>query len=377
MSLGLVMLYSSGMWKAGAHYFLMQSVWCLAGIILCVAAASMDYAQLKKVAIPLLIFSVILLVLVLIPHVGIKAKGARRWLGYGPVRFQCSELAKLAVIIGIALYCERYQRHLATFKRGILIPALLLLPILGLIFVEKDRGATILLGAVSGTMLIVAGVRWRYLLPPIVIGVAALVLSIAADPVRYKRIVSWLNPEETKLGDGWQAYQATIALGAGGWTGLGLGNGRQKFGFVPEHHNDFILSMVGEELGLIATTLVVIAFIVIILCGLYISLKAPDTFGLLLGCGITFLIGFQAFINIGVVTSTLPNKGLPLPFISYGGSNLLIMLANVGLLLSIARKAKPDEVVQDLPIRDQFGESNPFKKSARKGRSEIAGASPA
>ena len=377
MSLGLVMLYSSGMWKAGAHYFLMQSIWCVAGIILCVAAATMDYAQLKKVAIPLLIFSVILLVLVLIPHVGIKAKGARRWLGYGPVRFQCSELAKLAVIIGIALYCERYQRHLATFKRGILIPALLLLPILGLIFVGKDRGATILLGAVSGTMLIVAGVRWRYLLPPIVIGVAALVLSIAADPVRYKRIVSWLNPEETKLGDGWQAYQATIALGAGGWTGLGLGNGRQKFGFVPEHHNDFILSMVGEELGLIATTLVVIAFIVIILCGLYISLRAPDTFGLLLGCGITFLIGFQAFINIGVVTGTLPNKGLPLPFISYGGSNLLIMLANVGLLLSIARRARPEEVAQDLPVRDQFGEPNPFRKSSRKGRSEIAGASPA
>ncbi len=376
MSLGLVMLYSSGMWKAGAHYFLMQSIWCLVGTVLCVSAASMDYSQLKKVAIPLLIFSVILLVLVLIPQVGIKVKGARRWLGYGPVRFQCSELAKLAVIIGIALYSERYQRHLTTFKRGILIPAVLLLPILGLIFVEKDRGATILLGAVSGTMLIVAGVRWRYLLPPIVAGVAALVLSILSDPVRNKRIVSWLNPEETKLGDGWQAYQATIALGAGGWTGLGLGNGRQKFGFIPEHHNDFILSMVGEELGLIATILVVAAFIVIILCGLYISLKAPDTFGLLLGCGITFLIGFQAFINIGVVTSTLPNKGLPLPFISYGGSNLLIMLTNVGLLLSIARKAKPDEAAQDLPLRDQFGEPNPFK-SSRKGRSEIAGTSPA
>jgi cell division protein FtsW len=371
MSLGLVMLYSSGMWKAGAHYFLMQSVWCLVGIALCVVAASTDYSQLKKIAIPLLIVAVILLVLVLVPGLGIKVKGARRWLGYGPVRFQCSELAKLAVIIGIALYCEHYQRHLGTFKRGILIPAVLLLPILALIFVEKDRGATILLAAVSGTMLIVAGVRWRFLLPPIVAGAAALTISILCDPVRSKRIASWLNPEETKLGDGWQAYQASIALGAGGWTGLGLGNGRQKFGFVPEHHNDFILSMVGEELGLIATLLVVVAFIVIILCGLYISLKAPDTFGLLLGCGITFLIGFQAFINIGVVTSTLPNKGLPLPFISYGGSNLLIMLANVGLLLSIARKAKLDEMSQDLPSRDQFAEANPFKESSRKGRSGL------
>jgi cell division protein FtsW len=370
MSLGLVMLYSSGMWKAGAHFFLMQSVWCLAGSVLCVAAASMDYAQLKKIAIPLLIFSVVLLGLVLIPGLGIKVNGSRRWLGYGPVRFQCSELAKLAVIIGVALYCERYQRQLGTFKRGILIPALVLLPILGLIFVEKDRGATILLAAVAGTMLIVAGVRWRFLLPPVVAGAAALTLSILYDPVRSKRIASWLNPEETKLGDGWQAYQATIALGAGGWTGLGLGNGRQKFGFVPYHHNDFILSMVGEELGLIATLLVVVAFIVIILCALYISLRAPDTFGLLLGCGITFLIGFQAFINVGVVTSTLPNKGMPLPFISYGGSNLLIMLTSVGLLLSIARRAKPDEVGEALPIRDQFCEPNPFRKS--KGRSELA-----
>ena len=226
MSLGLVMLYSSGMWTAGAHYFLMQSVWCLAGIVLCVAAASMDYAQLKKIAVPLLIFAAILLALVLIPGLGIKVKGARRWLGYGPVRFQCSELAKLAVIIAIAFYCERYQRHMATFKRGILIPALVLLPILGLIFVEKDRGATILLAAVSGTMFVVAGVRWRYLLPPIVAGAAALTLSILYDPVRSRRIASWLNPEDTKLGDGWQAYQGTIALGAGGWTGLGLGNGR-------------------------------------------------------------------------------------------------------------------------------------------------------
>lgn len=179
------------------------------------------------------------------------------------------------------------------------------------------------------------------------------------------------------MGDGWQAYQAMIALGAGGWTGLGLGNGRQKFGFVPEHHNDFILSMIGEELGLIATVLVVIAFIVIVLCGLYIALRSPDTFGLLLGCGITFLIGFQAFINIGVVTSALPNKGLPLPFVSYGGSNLIMMLVDVGVLLSIARKARPDEAGELMPTRDSFAESNPFKGASGRRRSELEGTSPA
>jgi cell division protein FtsW len=136
-----------------------------------------------------------------------------------------------------------------------------------------------------------------------------------------------------------------LALGAGGWTGLGLGNGRQKLGFVPEHHTDFIFSVIGEELGLIATLLVVVAFVVTVICAIYIAMHAADTFGLLLGSGIAFLIGLQAFINIGVVTSALPNKGLPLPFISYGGSNLLVMLTSVGLLLSIARHAKGPEAI--------------------------------
>src|SRR5262249_40133569 len=157
--------------------------------------------------------------------------------------------------------------------------------------------------------------------------------SLLHDSMRTKRILSWIYLEENKSGVGYQAYQAMLALGAGGWTGVGLGDGRQKFGFVPEHHTDFILSMIGEELGLIATLLVVVAFIAIVICGLYIATRSPDTFGLLLASGITFLIGFQAAINIGVVTSALPNKGLPLPFISYGGSNLLIMLSSIGLLL--------------------------------------------
>ena len=138
---------------------------------------------------------------------------------------------------------------------------------------------------------------------------------------------------------------AFFALGAGGWTGLGLGNGRQKLGFVPENHTDFILSIIGEELGLVATLLVVLAFIAIVLCGICIARNARDTFGLLLGSGISFMIGLQAFINIGVVTSALPNKGLPLPFVSYGGSNLLIMLGCVGLLLSIARQARSSETI--------------------------------
>jgi cell division protein FtsW len=162
--------------------------------------------------------------------------------------------------------------------------------------------------------------------------------------MRMKRILSWLSLEESKTGVGYQAYQAMIALGSGGWFGLGLGNGRQKLGFVPEHHTDFILSIVGEELGLVATMGVIFAFVLIVICGVYIATHARDTFGTLLATGITFLIGLQAFINIGVVTSALPNKGLALPFISYGGSSLLAMLACVGLLFSVARQGREGEL---------------------------------
>jgi cell division protein FtsW len=254
-------------------------------------------------------------------------------------------LAKLALLIALAWYGEHYQRQMSTWKRGILLPGLFIALVLGLIFKEPDRGTTILLASVSGLMLLIAGVRWKYIIPPIVAALAGLGLSLWHDPMRTKRIFAWLYLEENKSGVGYQAYEAMVALGAGGWTGLGLGNGRQKLGFVPEHHTDFIFSIIGEELGLIATLLVVIAFVAIVVSGIWIALNSRDTFGLLLGCGISFLIGLQAFINIGVVTSALPNKGLPLPFISYGGSNLLIMLGAVGILLSIARQARAPETV--------------------------------
>jgi cell division protein FtsW len=343
LALGMVMLYSSSMAQVGARYLVKQLIWCALGLVVCVVAAFTDYRLLKKYAWPLLGFSVLLLFLVLVPHIGSRFGGARRWFDFHGVRFQPSELGKLALIIALACYGERYQRHMPTFKRGILIPAMLLGLVLGLIFVEPDRGTTILLACVGGMMLLVAGVRWVFFVPPVLVGVAGLAYSLWHDPMRIKRILSWVYLEENKSGVGYQAYQAMLALGAGGWTGLGLGNGRQKLGFVPEHHTDFILSIIGEELGVVATLLVVLAFIALVIAGIYIALNASDQFGTLLGCGITFLIGMQAFINVGVVTSALPNKGLPLPFISYGGSSLLMMLACIGLLLSVARLGRAPE----------------------------------
>lgn len=357
LSLGLVMLYSSSMnsldnRKAiiGANLLMTQIIWCGLGLVACVTAAVLDYRLLRKLAWPIFGVAIVMLLLVLVPHVGHRINGARRWFSFHGVSFQPSEFAKIALLVALAWYCERYQRQMHTWHRGIVIPGAITALILGLIFVEPDRGTTILLAAVSGTMLLIAGVRWAYLVPPMLAGLAGLAFSIWHDPVRMRRIFSWLYLEENKDGVGYQAYQAMIALGSGGWFGLGLGNGRQKLGFVPEHHTDFILSIIGEELGLVATLGVIVAFVAIVICGIYIATRARDTFGTMLAAGITFLIGFQAFINIGVVTSALPNKGLALPFISYGGSNLLAMLACVGLLFSVARRARAPEVKTENPF---------------------------
>ena len=369
LGLGLVMLYSSSMTQVGAQYLKSQLTWCGLGLVLCVAAASIDYEVLKKVAWPLFFFSLFLLLLVLLPlphGLTKKINGAHRWFILPGMRLQPSELGKIALIIALSWYCDRFQRHMATFKWGILFPVGIIAAMLALIFPEPDRGTSILLAAVSGSMLLLAGVRWKFIFPPALLAVAGLAVSIIHDPMRMRRIFSWWDLEQHKDGVGYQAYEAMIALGAGGWTGLGLGNGRQKLGFVPEHHTDFIFSIIGEELGLVATLLVIVAFVVVVLCGIYIAVRAREMFGTMLASGVTLLIGLQAAINIGVVTSALPNKGLPLPFISYGGSNLLAMLTCVGILFSVARRANqtslssPEVFAEETPRRRR----NPFAAPA-------------
>ena len=342
MALGMVMLVSASMGQPRANYLIMQPIWCGVGLVACLLTASGDYRWLKRFAwVPWTLLGIcgVLLVLVLVPGVRGKVNGAYRWIHVGRFTMQPSELTKIALIVAVAFYAERFQRKLPGFVHGILIPGAFIGVTLGLIFIEPDVGTTLLLGAVSAVMLLIAGIRWRYFLPPVFLVSTALGLFLYNNPMRSDRIYSWLHLEETKLEIGQQAYQAMVALGSGGVTGVGLGDGRQKFGFVPEHHTDFIFSVVGEELGLVATLLVLAAFLAITICGVYIAWNARDTFGMLLASGITFLISFQAVVNIGVVTSALPNKGLSLPFISYGGSNLVVMLACVGLLLNVARHA--------------------------------------
>jgi cell division protein FtsW len=340
------MLYSASMnmemgkSAVGANYLLSQLVWLAFGLVGCVVAARIDYRRWKKLSPYLLAVSVVLLLLVFAPVIGIGRKGAHRWIGLpGLPHFQPSELARLSLILFLAAYGERFQRQMSGFRQGLVVPGCIIAVVLGLIYVEPDRGCSILLALVAGTVLIVAGVRLRFLFLPALGLAVGLGFSLWHDPMRLRRIMAWIHPEASKEGVGYQAYQAMIALGSGGLTGLGLGNGRQKLGFVPEDHTDFIFSIIGEELGLIATLGVLLLFIALVMCGVYIARRSNDTFGLLLGTGITFMIGLQAFINMGVVTSLLPNKGMPLPFISYGGSNLLLTLIAIGFLLSISRFA--------------------------------------
>jgi cell division protein FtsW len=363
LALGMVMLYSSLMTsQAGVHDLVMQLIWCSAGFTLCVTVTALDYVWLKKIALPIYLLALVILVAVFVPHIGHASHGAHRWVRKFGFTYQPSEFAKVALIIMLAWYGDFSLRQMQTFKRGILYPGLLAAAILGMIFIEPDRGTTILLSSVAGALLLINGVKWKHLCVPCAVGAAGLGASILHDSMRMNRISAWLHPQDHLKGAALQAHQAMIGLGTGGWTGVGLGNGMQKNGYLPEIQTDFIFANIGEELGLIATLLVVLSFVVIAVCGFCIAVNARETFGFLLASGITLLISLQAAINIGVVTSALPNKGLPLPFISYGGSSLLTMLLCVGILFSVARHApvreKNTEEVSKSSVKK--GGTNPF-----------------
>jgi cell division protein FtsW len=350
LALGLVMLYSAGYYlrEDGTHFFKMQLAWAAMGVIACVAATCLDYRSWRKIAWPVFALAIVALIAVFFYP---KVNGAQRWIRFGGFSFQASELAKLALILVVGWYVERYHSKMTTFRRGIMIPLAFVGIILALVIKQPDVGTTMLLASVSFAVLFLGGMRIRYFVLPAVVAVTALVIFLKHNDVRRERINAWLNPEETKMAAGHQAWEARLAFGAGGLTGRGLGSSRQKFGPLAEHHTDFIFPIIGEELGLPATLGVVAAFMVLASCGYRISTRAPDTFGMLVAAGITLLITVQALVNIAVVTGTVPNKGLPLPFISYGGSSLLLTLLMVGILLSIARKAVPatQHVGNELP----------------------------
>jgi len=362
VTIGVVMLFSTSALPAkeryGDAYYLLkrQLVWLAVGGIGCVFAASVPYPKLRGAVPVLLGAAAVLLLAVLIPYVGHKVGGARRWLSLPGMQLQPSELGKLVLIVWLAHYLSKEKRRLDEFKRGYLIPMAVTGGMLLLVLAEPDFGSTALMASVAFAMMYIAGVRLRYLGPTILSGLVGFSLLIMHNPVRMKRMLAFTDLDKYKAGVGYQVWQGMLAFGSGGFSGLGLGNSRQKMFYLPEAHTDFIFPIVGEELGLVGTLAILAAFMILVACGMYISLNASDLFGQYLGMGCTLLLAMQALINIGVVTAWLPTKGLPLPFISYGGSNVVMNLVAVGLLLNIYRRTVPEmqpEVQEFFASREQ------------------------
>jgi cell division protein FtsW len=345
--IGIVMLFSTSAFARDSHgdvYFFIkrQVVWLGVGLVVCAVAAIVDYHFWQRTWWIWFGLALIALSFCFVPHFGMRINGSRRWVGLGPVAFQPSEIAKVAAVFFLAWWFAKHEKGSGRILQGFVIPFAIVATLLVLIVTEVDLGTTALMGATMFVIMFVAGTH------PVLLGLLSLgglagILFVATHmSERMARLSAFMDPERFKDDAGLQQMQALIAWGSGGMEGLGLGNGRQKMLYLPYAHTDFIFPMIGEELGLRVSLLVVFLFVVIIVCGMMIALHAKDRFGLLLGCGIVSLLGLQAAVNIGVTTSLLPNKGLPLPFVSYGGSNLAACLFGIGLLLSIYRQGVLD-----------------------------------
>lgn len=341
-SLGVVMLTSTGAYAAEAKgdpsFFLnRQLLWLTVGAGACIAAAIVDYRKLDRYHWVLYVAALILLACCFVPGVGKDLNGARRWIGIAGQTFQPSELGKLAAIVGLASWFARKNTDPKSFLRGFIIPLAVVGGLVALIAPEVDLGTSALLGCTALLIMFVAGTRLIYLAICAGVGAGGLYAIIQYMPERAGRFLAFRFPH-LYPDDAYQQLQGLIAFGSGGAAGLGLGNGRQKFAYLPYSHTDFIFPMVGEEMGLPFTLGVVFCFLLLLVAGVLIATRASDRFGKLLGFGIVALLALQAILNMGVTTMMLPNKGLPLPFISYGGSNLAFCLAGVGILISIYRR---------------------------------------
>jgi len=343
--IGIVMLFSTGAFaqdsRGDMYYFVKrQMMWLVIGGAALVVAATVDYRVWARWWPWLYGLAAVLLVLCFVPPIGMKINGAWRWINLGFATFQPSELGKVAVLFSLAWWYEKNEEFASQFWRGFVAPLAIAGLIMSLIVIEVDLGATALIGMTAFSVMFVAGAGLRWIVPLILAGVAGLTVAIFHIEERMGRLLAFLDPEKYKLTEGLQQWQALLAFGAGGVEGVGLGSGRQKMLYLPYAHTDFIFPMIGEELGLRFTLLTVFCFLLILLAGVLIAMNARDRFGMLLGFGITIIVTLQAAINIGVTTSLLPNKGMPLPFISYGGSNLAVSMLLMGILLNIHRQGR-------------------------------------
>ncbi len=347
LGIGVLMVYSTSAIPAqkqlGDEYFYIkrQFMWIVVGAAAFTIMCFINCNFWKKASNILLGATVTLLICVLIPGVGKVAGGARQWLSVGFLNVQPSEIAKLTTVIFMAGFLTRRQKKIKEFWYGF-VPPFLVLIIVAILVGVPDFGTAILISAVIFSMLLIGGINWKYLLLCFFVSLPAICFMVKIKDYRFKRILIFLDPWSDSRGAGWQLTQSFIALGSGGLAGLGLGKSIQKMGFLPESHTDFIFSIIGEEMGFFGGVVVIICFVVLLVCGLRIALRAKDLFSHLLAIGIVLMIGFQSVINIGVATGCLPVTGIPLPLISYGGSNLVICMASIGILFNIATRQDKD-----------------------------------
>jgi cell division protein FtsW len=342
MAIGITMVYSSSAILAqdvyhNSYYFLKKEViFMVMGVVMLLIFKSIDYHLYYKLTYPLLLLSILLLFLVFIPSIGHRAGGAQRWINLAGFTLQPSEVAKISVIIFMAYTLAKKREKIKIFLPTMIIVGF----ISGLILLQKDLGTSFVIAFVVFTLFFIGGTRLWYLAAGLLAALPVLYFLIFSVDYRRRRILAFLDPWEHKLDEGFQIIQSYVAFNMGGLWGAGLGQGKQKLFYLPAAHTDFIFSVIGEELGLIGVLFVIGLFIFLMIRGIKIALRAPDLFGTYLAIGITTLIITQVLINFGVVMGLLPTKGLPLPFISHGGTSLLVMTTLVGILLNISSQAK-------------------------------------
>lgn len=342
LAIGVVMVYSSSSivalkrYNDGYYFLKRQLLFASLGVFIMLAVSRIDYRIYQKFAYPLLGISLISLVLVLIPHVGVDIAGTRRWFRVGGFTFQPAEFMKIAMVIYMAHSLSKKGERVKAFSVGIVPHMMVLGFTLLLILMQPDFGTSMAIAAVVFIMLFTAGARLTHLLSLVLLSLPAIYMLVFRVAYRRRRIMAFLNPWDDPQNVGFQIIQSFLAFGNGGLFGVGLGDGRQKMFYLPESFTDFIFSTIAEETGLIGILIIMALFVTFIVRGLQMSLRMKDPFGRYLALGLTSVIGLQAFINMAVVMGLLPNKGLPLPFISYGGSSIMTTLIGVGILLNIS-----------------------------------------
>lgn len=340
---GVVMILSASSVRANtlfgdSYYFFKRHLFYLAlSSILAVIAYKINYKKIKELAPSILLFSLLTLILVLIPGIGRVVGGSRRWLTIGPFSFQPSEFAKLATVIYLAAYISKNKEKMKKFKSGIIPPVIVISIIFALIILEPDLGTAITIAALAGSMIFIGGIKLGWFLTLSLAASALFMLFIYIEPYRRKRLFSFLNPWADPLDSGYHIIQSLLALGSGGFLGVGAGNSYQKFLYLPEPGTDFIFAVLGEEFGLIGTLFILSLYFIIVWRGFRIAIRIDDIFASMLAIGVTAMVVIQAIINIGVVTSLLPVTGITLPLISYGGTSLMVNLISLALLLNLSR----------------------------------------